>query len=278
MENKNNRPLWYVILTVVLIIAGAYFSYMYLGAMIDAVIMTLSEGTYPIGPFAILSSVLWLVIYRYCKKNRKIFKGFFDFKNTKKALILSLPILAYAIISNYKSFLNPQITLTVICTALYAGICEDVTWRALPITHIMKFDEVDEKKLLLAAYLPAIGFACSHFSNISAGSAVSYVLLQVFQTFGVGLLFGAIYLRTGDMTMLFIVHVLNDLFSFMGQQEGSVGIHEGVSFDASLIFDIVASILMIAYGVYLIRKSKRPDIIELWKDKWSKDTMEECAE
>lgn len=276
MEKKKRSFIFYVV-TAALLTAGCHFSYMYAGAITDSVIMTLTDGAWPIGPFAILAAVIWALAYRYSKKNRSIFKGFFNFGNTKKAFLLILPVLAYAVISNIRNFRNPSITLEVLASALYAGICEDITWRALPLSQMMKSDELNDRWLMLALILPAAGFGCIHLNNIAAGSSVSFVLLQVLQTFGIGLLFGAVYLRTGDMTMLFAAHILNDLLSFMGQTEGTIGVFESLTVDASLIFDIAFSVFAIAYAFWLVRKSRRPEILSLWDERWSRDNISESA-
>lgn len=260
----------YYLLTAALLVLGCYLSYMYLGAITDSIIMTLSNGAYPIGPVTIIVAVVWALAYRYSRKNRDIFKGFFNFAKTKEALIMMLPVLLYAVISNWKNFAAPKVTLAILFSALYAGICEDITWRALPLSQLMKMEGRDEKRLLLILILPAVGFGCIHFGNIAAGSSVTYVLLQVFQTFGIGLLFGAVYLRTGDMTVLFAIHFLNDLLSFMGQTEGTIGIYDAPVFDASLVFDIVFCVFAIVYAFYLVRKSKREGIFEMWDRKWSR--------
>ena len=277
MEKKKRSFIFYVV-TAALLAAGCHFSYMYAGAITDSVIMTLTDGAWPIGPFAILAAVIWALAYRYSKKNRSIFKGFFNFGNTGKAFLLILPVLAYAIISNIRNFRNPSITPEVLASALYAGICEDITWRALPLTQMMKSDELNDRRLMLALILPAAGFGCIHLNNIAAGSSVSFVLLQVLQTFGIGLLFGAVYLRTGDMTMLFAAHILNDLLSFMGQTEGTIGVFESLTVDASLIFDIAFSVFAIAYAFWLVRKSRRPEILSLWDGRWSRDNITESAQ
>lgn len=264
------KSIWYYIITAALLIAGCHLCYMNLGAILDSVIMTLTNGAFPIGPCMILAAAVFALIYRYSKKNRNIFKGYFNFRNTKKAFILIIPIFVYAVISNWKNFAAPYITLPVIFSALYAGICEDITWRALPISHIMKFEDRDESTLMYAMILPAVGFGLIHLGNISAGSSVVFVMLQVLQTFAVGLLFGAVYLRTGDMTMLFIAHVLNDLFNFMVQTDNEIGVYTEVVFNAALAFDIAFSVFAIVYAFYLVRKEKRADIIAVWNSKWSK--------
>lgn len=154
-------------------------------------------------------------------------------------------------------------------TALMAGIGEEMALRVLPMSVMMR-DWMDEKHIPFVAYSTSILFGCIHFLNILKGAAVSDTIFQFISAVGIGVIFGAIYLRTGNIVLCMILHAIHDMLAFMvvGATDASGVILKMSTYDAATA--VIVGVVGFVIGTYLIRKSVRSDIVEVWKERWSR--------
>ena len=94
-----------------------------------------------------------------------------------------------------------------------------------------------EKGVIIILWLSSVIFGLVHVTNAIAGAPLSLSIGQAAYAAGVGMVLGAVYLRTGNLWP-----------SILGHIAGAAGIF---------------------WGLYLVRPAKRPEIVELWKNKWS---------
>lgn len=155
-------------------------------------------------------------------------------------------------------------------TALMAGIGEEMALRVLPMSVMMR-DWMDEKHIPFITYSTSILFGLIHFLNMLKGAALSVTLWQFISAVGIGVLFGAIYIRTGNIVLCMILHAIHDMLAFMvvGATDSNGVILQMSAYDAAT--SIIVGVVGIALGTYLIRKSVRADIIEVWKERWNKN-------
>ena len=84
---------------------------------------------------------------------------------------------------------------------------------------------------------------------------------------GIGMILGAVYLRTGNLWPTILGHMSVDFMEFIrGDLGSSGGIMSGIGVGDWIT--IVAGVVGIILGLYLIRPSKRAEIVDLWKAKW----------
>jgi hypothetical protein len=86
-----------------------------------------------------------------------------------------------------------------------------------------------------------------------------------------GIFFSAVYLRTGNIWPLIIVHSLHDLLAFSASA-GITAMGVGEFPDWTTGYLILIEAAMAVCGLYMLRKSKRAEIIELWDRKWSRSS------
>jgi membrane protease YdiL (CAAX protease family) len=113
------------------------------------------------------------------------------------------------------------------------------------------------KGVWITAIIGAIIFGLTHASNIFYGMEPLAVLAQVISATFVGLLFGAVYLRSGSLWAPILVHTLTDIAglapsTFLRNLTDVDSINR-LSFSwLSLLFDL----LYLALAVFLLRPSK----------------------
>ena len=130
----------------------------------------------------------------------------------------------------------PLLAPTIFEEVLFCGIC---------IANLKKKYDNPYDIVLVSAVI----FSLAHVTNL-VGMDVASVLLQVSMSLELGIVWGAIYLRSGDLLSLIFSHFFVDIMSdicFSGDTTPGY----------FLAIMIVLLILELAYGLLLIRKLPR---------------------
>lgn len=193
----------------------------------------------------------------------------------KGSFVLLSPILIYWVIifgiyGYYAGGIPFRIVgLSSVAMALMAGLVEEVCFREIAISFMAR-KMMDERKIPIIAVVSGFLFGFTHLSNIARGTAATDVVYQVLLCIFSGVFYSAVYLRKGNVWILCLVHFIHDLLALMAVK----GVYDN---GVQSIPDWVAVCIAIveaclgAYGFYLLRKSKRGEIIEQWNRKWSRD-------
>lgn len=209
------------------------------------------------------------ILYIYIFKINDLF----SFSNSKMALILLSPSIIF-IISNMLDigFAIPTTAIglvTVIISGFGPGIFEEVMFRGIVISYLMKFFR-SSKYIIAIVFVSALIFGIVHLFNGLLGAPVDFTIFQFFYSFAMAVLFGAVYLRTGNLWIPIILHSINDIFAFCCTSINVDGISTvGFTLDLVSIIIIIASIISIILGFYYVRSSKHDDIIKVWNEKWA---------
>lgn len=75
-------------------------------------------------------------------------------------------------------------------------------------------------------------------------------LVQVIYTAGLGVLYGAIYLRTRSIWGVMLLHTLTDITAF-------IAVLDGNTTGMDILFCVFGTLLFVALALYLIRPAKR---------------------
>ena len=98
------------------------------------------------------------------------------------------------------------------------------------------------------------------------------VIPQVINAGVIGMLLCAVYLRSGNLIPVMVLHTLNDfgklMFIDVLQEGGGYSADITIS-PAEFIPLIVSLVVYLAAALYLVRSSKRKEIIALWDKKWN---------
>ena len=148
----------------------------------------------------ILAGLVLLIIFRSCLKNGKQFSGF----------LIMLPALGFALwnVANHfltKGDFNP-LTTEILILGLAPAIFEEVVFRGIFMDNLKKSGKSDMAALLISALF----FGLIHMTNAVNGN-IPQALVQTGYSIVVGLVFGAIYIRTGDLLSVMIAHAAIDI-------------------------------------------------------------------
>ncbi len=246
---------------VLMPLMGLFFEFLIAGVL-QSVFPEAAEKYHLDAVGVVIAAVVCLLIFKGWFKGE--FTGCLSFKNLKMGLLLLIPTLVFIIINlteiNYSSLTLKDI-LVAFFVSLAPGISEEVNFRGLSGSNYMRVHP-DGRRLPLIATLIGLLFGASHLTNLSAGAAVDKTLLQVFYAAGVGVLYAAVFFRTGSLIPGIFSHWVVDFTSFM-TPGGS-----GALTTADIIRGIVLGTVMAAFGYWYIRKSKREEIKKVWAEKW----------
>lgn len=192
----------------------------------------------------ILAGLLLLIIFRSCIKGKKQFSG----------LLLMLPALLFALWNVFNHFatkgeFNP-LTAEILILGFAPAIFEEVVFRGIFIHNLKASGKSDMAALLI----PAVFFGLIHLTNAVNGDVLQ-ALIQTGYAVVVGLVFGAIYILTGDLCSVILAHAAIDITNrmFMGASTTPVPV-------------IAAFIVLLAaeaaYAFWLVARGKKAAGIE----------------
>ena len=147
-------------------------------------------------------------------------------------------------------------------TIIGVGIREECIYRATLQNIVAKKHANSVKGIWITVIIGAVIFGLCHVSNIFFGVEWQGVIKQVISATFVGVLFGAVYLRSGSIWTLILVHTLTDVAGLARSiflNVSDVEIMSGLSFSwISLIFDL----FYVGLAIFLLRPSKCKQVYE----------------
>ena len=158
-------------------------------------------------------------------------------------------------------------TLNTLGLALTAGFTEELAFRGLPASLLMR-QWREESKIPAVMALTSVIFGAVHITNFLYGADLGCTILQTVSAIGVGLFFCGIYLRSANLWITIAVHSIHDILSFLDVS----GINEGVIVQTVTWYSFVDTAFSIALGIlgiWMVRPSKRREIRSLWNSKWN---------
>ena len=199
---------------------------------------------------------------------RPSFDGMLKKKNLLTGLLMLLPILIVHWIGSIVSWmqLGTSGVLLAFLRAFAPGFGEEAAFRGLGVANYLRRDP-SEKDVVKVFWLSSVVFGLVHVLNAIAGAPLLISLGQAAYAAGIGMVLGAVYLRTGNLWPCIIGHMSLDFMEIIRADIGSSGgVLSGMR--AGDWITIAAGVAGIGCGLYLIRPSRRAEIVALWKDKW----------
>lgn len=145
-------------------------------------------------------------------------------------------------------------------------------FRIIPISAAMKSRK--REQLVLPVFLfTGLSFGLIHSVNLFAGADLISTLVQVLYATGVGFLFAAIYMRTGNMWITIFLHTLNDAIDFLSLNlQTSGGVLTDTPDTSGLIGLLLFAALYYVNAFYIFRSCRRKTISNTWADIWGGQT------
>ena len=209
---------------------------------------------------------------------RPDYNGCLQKKGIKEGLLMLLPFLVIHYAGSIVSWITLG-TASVIIALLRAtapGFGEEIMFRGLGVANYMrKIQSAGQIKVIF--WLSSIVFGLVHLMNILAGGDPMAVIIQAIYATGVGMLFGAVYLRTGNLWPTILGHWSVDFFEFVRVDlSGSGGIMTGMGIGDWIT--IAAGAFAAFWGLRLMNPKYYDEIMEIWDRKWNKKEAAETAD
>ena len=149
--------------------------------------------------------------------------------------------------------------------ALSAGFGEEAMFRGLAVPIGMRYLR-GRNKILITALVTSVIFGLSHLGNIKGGNVIGVV--QAVAAIGSGLLYAAVFLRTGSIMVTVVTHFLIDWMYFVTNPALQNGEMAKMGVTIAVIISCIVDLSMSAVGLWLIRPAVREKIEAVWQNKW----------
>lgn len=211
---------------------------------------------------AILIFTLWF---------RPDYKKAFSLQNFSKGLLMMLPVLLIHFAGSAVSIVSfgAGSVLLAFLHAMAPGFGEEAAFRILGISNFMRTIK-SENGIRKIFWLSSIFFAAIHLTNLFAGADMFATVFQLVYCVGIGMILGAVYLRTGNIWVIMLGHMSLDFSEFcrgdLGTSSGVmpvIGIGDWITMAAAITGAVIA--------LRLIDKKYYPEINELWDRKWNRE-------
>lgn len=159
-------------------------------------------------------------------------------------------------------------TILSLAMAIAAGFFEETIFRGATVPIGMRYIR-SEKRVSIIALFTALVFGLMHIGNIIHGASVTMGIIQGVATIFAGLLFVAVFLRTGNIIIPIFMHSVYDYMCFVTDASLDNGIMTGETVTTGLILAVLVDVIAGIWGLYLIRPAKRAEINAIWNEKWS---------
>lgn len=146
---------------------------------------------------------------------------------------------------------------------LGVGLREDLIYRGIVQNALAIKYAKSARGIWLTVAVSSAAFGLLHFFNMLSGVTFGAACVQVMGAAGMGAVFGAIYLRGGNIWVPVLLHALVDfigLFQSAFTTNAGTEIDKINSLDISGLYAMVP--LLILLTVFLLRKSKHAEILE----------------
>ena len=165
--------------------------------------------------------------------------------------------------------------LLAVTGGIAPGLYEEVTCRGVVLSNMMYQWRNAKNPIMMSLLASSIAFGLIHLVNLF--STVGPTLIQVGYATGLGIFFGAVYLRTRNLWGPVVVHALIDISAKIFVTEDPVaGIASLAVPPEQMLVGIAVFIVFTAIGLYLVRPAKHEEIKALWReDSWHHEVAPE---
>lgn len=180
-------------------------------------------------------------------------KLFFSFRFNLKTIIFIICGIGYT--SIFIPMGSLKLLLPMILLALLTAISEEFLYRGVIFANLLKIFTKHHSNMLntiSAVGLSSLLFSLQHLSNLMNQSwPLTYC--QLIQTFGMGVLFAAVYLRTGSLSLTVFMHFILDFPTlYLSTISTSAHGQGNVTGEASVIGSVVVAMIYVVIGVIVI--------------------------
>ncbi|MFB3895760.1 MAG: lysostaphin resistance A-like protein [bacterium] len=164
---------------------------------------------------------------------------------------LILPTILFVLLIGPK--LNQPIFLFCsLWLSVFIGFSEESLFRGIILHSLKRYGAIIS--VLVSSFL----FSLMHITNLMAGFPLNYIYIQLYVALSLGVLFGALRIRTGTIWIVIILHSLIDFIGLISKDllnwSGTGGMPEITLLDMQIIAVIYTGFIII--GLFLLRSRK----------------------
>lgn len=196
----------------------------------------------------------------------RTFQFGFHMRNIRLSFILSffcILLIADNVIEGLLFSDGLQTSMIGIAAAVIGGIApgffEEVVCRGFVVSNMMDKWQGRKNYVLKSVLASGIIFGLMHLMNLG-GANTAETIMQIFYAAGLGIYFGAVYVRTRNLWGTVVMHALVDITYNMFLMPEEFWMKD-------LIIGIMIAVVYTVIGLYLIRPVKQKEIEELWEGK-----------
>lgn len=201
------------------------------------------------------------------------FSSAFKKGNFLRGLLYSLPlIVSQAIILGgffSENLGNPEanwkpwyLVVYGVFSVVGVGVREECIFRATIQNILAKKHANSVKGIWITAIVAALIFGLTHVTNVLFGVDPIAVLTQVISAACLGLLLGAVYLRSGSIWALILIHTLIDIAGLAGSTFMYISDIEDLNQLSWYWERLIIWLIYIGFAAFLLRPSKCKQICE----------------
>lgn len=208
---------------------------------------------------------------------RPEFRGVLKKEYLKEGFLMLLPFLLFHWAGSVVSWitagtLGAMGIFIAFLRAFAPGFGEEIAFRGLGVANYMRVIK-SESQIKNIFWASSIIFGLVHGLNVFAGADPFSTVIQVVYAIGIGMLFGAVYLRTANLWPIMIGHMSVDFMEFVrADLGGSAGVMLGMGIGDWVT--IAAGAFAAFWGLRLAAPKYYSEIMEVWARTWSKEPAE----
>lgn len=221
-----------------------------------------------------IAAVIMMIIFKaWFSPN---FKGFVKPENSKKDIcILIIPfilLIVYTLfeplILSWPFYFNPS--FAAITMGLSAGFGEESMFRLFSLAIVMRY--VKKEKRILSVILVTLFFGLMHLGNISQGADMAMTVVQVFHSLFMGLMFSALYLKTGSVIFPIFAHGFYDYICFITDPSlSSEGIITQQYTTGAMVMAVVSAVIVGTASFLMAINNNLSTANKVWGIKWNRE-------
>lgn len=175
--------------------------------------------------------------------NKKYFLTFFPF------LVLIFCIDSAIWLHPISTWNFPNISMLIF--SFRSGLGEEFIYRILIMSIFIAVLNKYEYGPIYAIFMQSILFGLFHLVNIISGDPVSATVASTIDAFGIGTVFGVLYLLTKNIGVIVIIHCLWDLLQSIVTGSGNMSVSGAEGF----VITTCVMVVCIIYSAYLISRN-----------------------
>lgn len=258
-----------VLVIISFILVAAFLLIMNLGGMLAAGVPAFQSG-YTMQCIAEIIAAVYtlamLFLFGYGRTLRErgegFVKGFYVGGFMTGYCLFAATAMLYVQCMSEQSQVQPiGMILIYVLTMFLVGLNEEVIVRGVVLNLLLDRFSDTKKGVLGAVLISSLIFGCAHIPNVLAGVPLSSALIQSLQATLLGVLFAAIYLRSGNLWICIIAHAGTDFAGLLASGVFGNGEMTDMIGNLSWINLVVTVPLFLVPCVVLLRKNKLEEIV-----------------